>query len=157
MPAMATGPAEMPSTSEGCAARSPHAASRRRSRSVGAGSWSGPTPGSTTSAGCAAAPTAAVTAWTPTWRWPPPSSRSVPCYEPPGTATAGTPGQDHHASADLLTDALSPPVGEELQPLAGRGHLGGVDLGHQHRLHPPGGCPPNPPPGGRAAVPGVVG
>ena len=91
----------------GCAARSPHAASRRRSRSVGAGSWSGPTPGSTTSAGCAAAPTAAVTAWTPTWRWPPPSSRSVPCYEPPGTATAGTPGQDHHASADLLADALT--------------------------------------------------
>src|SRR5919202_1993053 len=157
MPAMTTGPAEMPSTSEGCAARSPHAASRRRSRSVGAGSWSGPTPGSTTSAGCAAAPTAAVTAWTPTWRWPPPSSRSVPCYEPPGTATAGTPGQDHHASADLLADAPSPPVGEELQPLAGRGHLGGGDGGHPHPLPPRGGRQQLPHRADDAAVAGVLG
>src|SRR5919202_813797 len=44
MPAMTTGPAGRHSTSANCAARSPHAASRRRSRSVGAGSWSGPTP-----------------------------------------------------------------------------------------------------------------
>src|SRR3954470_4003683 len=104
---MTTGPAGRHSTSGGCAARSPTAANRRRSRSVGAGSWSGPTPGSTTSASFSAAPSDAGTASTPTSPWPPPSSRSVPCCGPPGTATAGTPGQDHHASADLLADALS--------------------------------------------------
>src|SRR4051812_11660720 len=122
---MTTGPAGRHSTSGGCAARSPTAANRRRSRSVGAGSWSGPTPGSTTSASFSAAPSDAGTASTPTSPWPPPSSRSVPCCGPPGTATAGTPGQDHHASADLLADALrqafdaQPLVEQEVEVAAG--------------------------------------
>src|SRR3954454_3508869 len=104
---MTTGPAGRHSTNEGCRARLPTAAKLRRSRSAGAGSSRGPTPGSTTSASSAAAPSDAATASTPTSPWPPQSSPSVPCYGPPGTATAGTPAQDHHASADLLADVLS--------------------------------------------------
>src|SRR3954451_11266854 len=106
-PAMTTGPAGRPSTSAACTARSPIAGRRRRSRSAGAGSSSGPTPGSTTSASCAAAPSAAATASMPTSPLPPRSSPSVPCFGPPGTAIAGALDRDHHASADLLADALS--------------------------------------------------
>src|SRR4051794_36836591 len=58
-----------------------------------------------TSASSAAAPNAAATASTPTSPWPRRSSQSVPCG-PPGPATAGVPGPDHHGSADLLADAL---------------------------------------------------
>lgn len=37
---------------------------------------------------------------------PPPSSRSVPSFRPPGTPTDGPRDQAHHADADLLADAL---------------------------------------------------
>src|SRR5918998_3648100 len=114
---MTTGPAERHSTSAGCTGRSPTAALPRRSRSAGAGWWSGPTPGSTTSASFSVAPSDAATASTPTSPSPPPSSRSVPCFGPPGTATAGTPGQDHHASADLLADALNEPSSRQAENL----------------------------------------
>ena len=66
----------------------------------------GPTPGSTTSADSAAAPTAAAPASTPTLPWPRPSSPSVRCAGPPGSSTAGTPDHDQDASADLLAEAL---------------------------------------------------
>jgi Transposase DDE domain len=84
-----------------------HRGTPRRSRSAAAGWSSEPTPGSTTSASSAAAPSDAATASMPTLPWPPRSSLSVRSSGPPGTATAGTPGQDHHGSADLLADALS--------------------------------------------------
>src|SRR4051794_13783821 len=104
--AMTTGPAGKHSTSAACTGRSPTAVNRPPSRSAAGGWSSGPTPGSTTSADSAAAPNAAKPASTPTWRWPPRSSPSVPSAVPPGTSTAGTPDQDHHESADLLADAL---------------------------------------------------
>src|SRR5919199_4796324 len=59
-----------------------------------------------TLAGCVAAPNAAASAWTPTSVWPWRSLRCVHCAGPPGTAIAGTPDHDHHASVDLLTGAL---------------------------------------------------
>src|SRR4051812_27458070 len=108
--AMTTGPAGKHSTSAACTGRSPTAVNRPPSRSAAGGWSSGPTPGSTTSADSAAAPNAAKPASTPTWRWPPRSSPSVPSAVPPGTSTAGTPDQDHHESADLLADALRAPI-----------------------------------------------
>src|SRR3954454_18742237 len=66
-----------------------------------------PPPGSPPSAAPVAAPRAAARASMPPSPWPPPSSPSVPSAGPPGTATAGTPDQDHHASADLLAGVLS--------------------------------------------------
>src|SRR4051812_26310005 len=112
---MTTGPAETPSTSGAWSVRSPPAANRRPSRWAGGGWSSGPTPGSTTSASSAAAPNAAGTASTPTSRWPPRSSPSVPCSGPPGTSTAGTPDRDHRESADLLAGALTETYVQELQ------------------------------------------
>src|SRR4051812_50020993 len=56
--------------------------------------------------GCAAAPNAAKPASTATSPWPQPLSLSVRYAGPPGASTAGTPGQDQHASADLLAGAL---------------------------------------------------
>src|SRR3954463_14342908 len=104
---MTTGPAGPSWPTEACTRRSPSAGNRRRSRSANAGSSSAPTPGSTTTAGCAAAPSDDGAASRPISPWPPPSSPCALCSEPPGTATAGTPGQDHRAFADLLADALS--------------------------------------------------
>src|SRR4051812_41791480 len=104
---MTTGPAGKHSTSGACSARSRTAANPLPSRSASDGWSSGPTPGSTTSADSVAAPNAARPASTPTSPWPPPSSPSVHCGGPHGSSTAGTPGQDHRASADLLADALS--------------------------------------------------
>src|SRR4051794_12085350 len=68
---MTTGPAGRHWMSADCGARSLTAVHLRRSGSAGAGSSSGPTPGSTTSADCAAAPNGAATASTPTSPWPP--------------------------------------------------------------------------------------
>src|SRR3954454_18078967 len=73
-------------------------------------------PGSTTSVDSVAAPSAAARASMPTSPWPPPSSPSVPSGGPPGTATAGTPDPDHHASADLLAGALSSGVLSPVSP-----------------------------------------
>src|SRR4051795_9169571 len=117
-PAMTTGPAGKHSTSGACSARSRTAANPLPSRSASDGWSSGPTPGSTTSADSVAAPNAARPASTPTSPWPPPSSPSVHCGGPHGSSTAGTPGQDHRASADLLADALSASVSNTDQPLA---------------------------------------
>src|SRR4051812_25179619 len=103
---MTTGPVGRHWRSAACAARSPPAAHPRRSRSAGGGWWSGPIPGSTTSANSVAAPNDGVPALTPTWPWPRPSSSSALCGGQPGTSIAGTPGQDHLGSADLLADAL---------------------------------------------------
>src|SRR3954465_1540319 len=103
---MTTGPAGPNSPTVVWARRSPGAGNRRRSRSANAGSSSAPTPGSTTTAGCAAAPSGDAAASRPISPWPPPSSPCALCFEPPGTATAGMAGQDHRASADLLADAL---------------------------------------------------
>src|SRR4051812_35886807 len=114
---MTTGPAETPSTSGAWSVRSPPAANRRPSRWAGGGWSSGPTPGSTTSASSAAAPNAAGTASTPTSRWPPRSSPSVPCSGPPGTSTAGTPDRDHRESADLLAGALRGSASRSADPL----------------------------------------
>src|SRR3954454_21393605 len=113
-PAMTTGPAERHSTNEACSPRSPTAAPPRPSRSAAAGSSSAPTPGSTASAGCAAAPSDTATASMPTCAWPPPSSPSVPFCGPLGASTAGTPGHDHHASADLMADALTERIARKL-------------------------------------------
>src|SRR3954469_11626700 len=104
---MTTGPAGPSWPTVVWARRSPTAENRRRSRSANAGSSSAPTPGSTATAGCAAAPSGGGAASRPISPWPPPSSPCALCFEPPGTATAGTPGQDHRASADLLADALT--------------------------------------------------
>src|SRR3954465_13154181 len=104
---MTTGPAGPNSPTVVWARRSPSAENRRRSRSANAGSSSAPTPGSTTTAGCAAAPSGDGAASRPILPWPPPSSPCALCFERPGTATAGTPGQDHRVSADLLADALN--------------------------------------------------
>src|SRR4051812_44399233 len=109
---MTTGPAGKHSTSGACSARSRTAANPLPSRSASDGWSSGPTPGSTTSADSVAAPNAGRPASTPTLLWPPPSSPSVHCGGPHGSSTAGTPGQDHHASADLLADALIDTTGE---------------------------------------------
>src|SRR4051812_10444593 len=112
---MTTGPAGKHSTSGACSARSRTAANPLPSRSASDGWSSGPTPGSTTSADSVAAPNAGRPASTPTLLWPPPSSPSVHCGGPHGSSTAGTPGQDHHASADLLADALSTRESEQVQ------------------------------------------
>jgi transposase len=79
-----------------------HRGNPRRCRSASAGWSSAPTPGSTTTAGCAAAPNDDAAASRPTSPWPPPSSPSALSSEPLSTATAGTPAQDHRASDDLL-------------------------------------------------------
>src|SRR3954463_13037663 len=55
-PDMTTGPAGPSWPTEACTRRSPSAENRRPCRSANAGSSSAPTPGSTTTAGCAAAP-----------------------------------------------------------------------------------------------------
>src|SRR5688500_5243216 len=104
---MTTGPAEQRSRSAACSARSPPAARLRQSRRASGGRWSGPTPGSTTSASSAAAPNTAATASTHTSPWPPPSSPSVRYAGLPGCSTAGTPDHHHDASADLLAGALN--------------------------------------------------
>src|SRR4051812_12218572 len=135
---MTTGPAGKHSTSGACSARSRTAANPLPSRSASDGWSSGPTPGSTTSADSVAAPNAARPASTATSPWPPPSSPSVHCGGPHGSSTAGTPGQDQHASADLLAAALSrgrevgAHRGEVLRASEGAqtaGHLL-LDLGH---------------------------
>src|SRR3954462_14100491 len=103
--AMTTGPAGPNWPTVVRARRSLAAGNRRRSRSANAGASSAPTPGSTTTAGCAAAPSDDGAASRPTSPWPPPSSPCALSFEPPGNATAGTPGQDHRESADLLADS----------------------------------------------------
>src|SRR4028119_1814640 len=67
-------------------------------------------PGSMGPVAFAAAPNATGPASRPTWLWPPPSSPSVPCCGPPGTATAGTPDHDHHAPADPPPPGPPPPA-----------------------------------------------
>src|SRR4051812_50188575 len=106
MRAMTTGPAVKYSTSGACSGRSPTAARPPPSRSASGGWSSGPTPGSTTSADSVAVPNAAKPASTATSPWPQPLSLSVRNAGPPGASTAGTPGQDQHASADLLAGGL---------------------------------------------------
>src|SRR3954462_12872170 len=112
-PDRTTGPAVKYSTNAACTGRSPTAARPPPSRSASGGWSSGPTPGSTTSADSVAVPNAAKPASTATSPRPQPLSLSVRYAGPPGASTAGTPGQDQHASADLLAGALSldPPTG----------------------------------------------
>lgn len=77
-------------------ARSPtkartHARTPARSRPPSAGRWSAPTPGATTSASCAGAPSAIPQSWSSGSCWPTRSSPWAGWSARPGPATAGRP------------------------------------------------------------------
>ena len=60
-----------------------------RSRRAAAGQASAPTPGATSTASCAGAPSGAGGWWRFGWRWSTPSSSAAGCCGVPGAATAG--------------------------------------------------------------------
>jgi hypothetical protein len=70
-------------------ARSPPAASQRRSKRAVAGRWSAPMRGATSTASCAGAPSGAGWWWSSGWPWPAPSSSRAGCCAVPGLTTAG--------------------------------------------------------------------
>ena len=94
-------------TERGMAGQIAPAGCQPRSRPATAGSSSAPTPGATSTASCAGAPSGVEPLSSSGWRWPMPPSSVADWSAAPGPTTAGTAAPAAAAHDRLLAQALS--------------------------------------------------